>query len=257
MISAVLISYNEGKLLKRCLESIKEFVSEIVVVDLGSTDDSAEVFKQYNVKVVNHSWVPYADPIRNFAIDQAKNDWILMLDPDEQVPSSLKQRLTDLLDSEESKKYTAVNIPFKNIFFDKWIAHTNFWPDKHLRFFKKGSLEWQDRVHLYPKVEGDILQLPAQEQFAVIHQSYKTWGEFVKKQTKYANSEATHRKEVGESFSIYRLTWLPLREFLARFIKHQGYLDGINGVFIVATLMWYHVLVEWFLLTGINKDEIR
>lgn len=253
MISAVLINFNEAALLRRCLSSIKDFVSEIVVIDLGSTDDSQKVFREFGVKALTHSWVPYADPIRNFAIGKARGDWILMLDPDEQLSESLIKRLQLFLSSEESKRYVAVNIPFKNIFFGKWISHTNFWPDKHLRFFKKGSLFWEDQVHKYPQVDGAILELPAQEQYAVIHQSYQTWTEFILKQKKYALSEAKNRKKSGEVFSLFRLSWLPLREFLARFIRHQGYLDGINGLFIVLVLMWYHVQVEWYLFQGEKK----
>lgn len=257
MISAVLINYNEAHVLRRCLKSIKNFVSEIVVIDLGSTDESHQVFREFGVKVFTHSWVPYADPIRNFAISKAKGDWILMLDPDEQLSESLIKRLQLFLLSEESKNNVAVNIPFKNIFFGKWISHTNFWPDKHLRLFKKGFLVWEDQVHKYPRVDGSILELPDQEQYAVIHESYHTWSEFIIKQKKYALSEAKNRKKEGETFSLFRLVWLPLREFLARFIKHKGYLDGINGAFLVIILMWYHILVEWYLVQGVKNEASK
>lgn len=254
MITAVLINFNEATVLRRCLNSIKDLVSEIVVVDLGSTDESSEVFKEFKAKVFQHDWVPYADPIRNFAISKANHPWILMLDPDEKVSSGLKERLQKFIETDESKNFVAINIPFKNIFFGRWIAYTNFWPDKHLRFFKKGFLKWQDQVHTYPKVNGRILDLEPDEKIAVIHESYKTWNQFIFKQIKYAKSEAKYRKKMGENFSVLRFIWLPVREFLARFIKHQGYLDGINGVFLVCVLMWYHLLVEWYLLTGV-KDE--
>lgn len=246
MISAVLITFNEENVLKRCLESIKDFVSEIIIVDLGSKDGSLAVAKEYKAKIFNHPWVPYADPVRNFALEKVTGQWVLMLDPDEVVPKTLQDKLQGLIKSQEP--FAAVNIPFKNIFFGKWISHTNFWPDKHLRFFKAGTVKWQDQVHSYPKVIGKVLELPAEEKYAVLHNSYKSWSEFYKKQKKYALSEAKNRKLAGEGFSIKRLIWLPLREFLARFIKHRGFLDGINGLFLVLVLMWYRVLVEWYLI---------
>lgn len=256
MISVVLINFNEATLLNRCLNSIKKFASEIVVIDLGSTDHSKDVYKEFNVKVVKHDWVPYADPIRNFAINQAKGEWILMLDPDEQVPLSLQNKLQEIINISKQKNVTVVNIPFKNIFFGSWISHTNFWPDKHLRFFKKGAVEWLDRVHAYPVInKGNFVDLPAKVEYAVIHESYKTKMQFIRKQTKYAKIESKNRRESGESFSLKRLIWLPIREFLARFIKHKGYLDGINGIFIVLVLMFYHIQVEWYLLFG-DKNEI-
>jgi hypothetical protein len=122
-------------------------------------------------------------------------------------------------------------------------------------FFRKGMVVWQDQVHLYPQVEGEVLELPAKEDLAIVHKSYQSWQAFISKQRKYAKSEARNRKKTGEDFSIFRLVWLPLREFLARYIKHEGYLDGINGLFLVIILMWYHILVEWYLLIGISDEK--
>jgi glycosyltransferase involved in cell wall biosynthesis len=246
MISAVIISCNEAKELERCLKSIERFVDEIVIVDLHSNDGSEEVFKKFNVKVYPHERVPYADPIRNWAIEKAKSEWVLMLDPDEEVPETLIDRLHQIL-KEEPNKYSAVNIPFKNIFWGHWIAHTNFWPDKHLRIFKKGKLSWQDRVHSYPKVEGQILELPADPKLAIIHYGYNKRLDFFRKQMRYAMIEANNRYKSGAKFSVSRLVWLPVRECLARFIKHQGYKDGIDGLYLVLCLMWYRVMVEVYL----------
>lgn len=248
MVSAVLISFNEAFELERCLRSIQNFADEIVVVDLNSNDETNRVLELFKVNVYKHKRVPYADPIRNWAISKAKGDWILMLDPDEQVPESLINKLKDFIKSDKSQKYNAVNIPFKNIFWGKWISHTNFWPDKHLRFFRKNTLSWQNEIHSYPKVEGLVLELESSVEYAIVHFGYYKRADFFQKQMKYAAIHAESLKKRGRGFSLWRVIWMPLREFLARFIKHQGYLDGFDGLYLVISLMIYQVMVEVNLL---------
>lgn len=244
MISFVVVAYNEREKLQGCLESVKDFVDEIIVVDLGSSDGTAEIAKKYKARVFLKERVLYADPIRNWAISKASCNWVLMLDPDERITESLAKELLRFLGSIESQRYSAINIPRKNIFFGQWITHTNFWADRQIRFFKKASVTWQERVHSYPRVEGEVLDLEAKEDFAMEHYGYKTRKEFIERQLKYAKIEALNRHSAGEGFSIFRLFWLPVREFLVRFVKHKGYKDGMNGFFLVLVLMFYHIKVE-------------
>ncbi len=244
MISVVIVTFNEADKLIRCLKSIKDFVQEIVVVDIGSTDSTEEVLKKFNARVFKHRWVPYADPIRNFALSKASGDWVLMLDPDEVVPVKLKRYLKDFTKIAKDQDLVAINIPFKNVFFGQWIAHTNFWPDKHIRFFKKGRVVWQSQVHSYPQVSGQIWEAPNDSDLAIVHLGYETYQQFIIKQRKYALAAAQNIVSSGGGFSFLNLIWMPTREFLARFIKHQGYKDGKHGVFLVGVLMWYHLLIQ-------------
>lgn len=255
-ISAVIVTYNEAHKLAGCLASIRDFADDIVVVDLGSSDRTDLLLKKYKVRKFTHSLVPYADPIRNFAISKAEKKWVLMLDPDERLTPILATRLKAIMKLKDSD-YVAVNIPFKNIFFGRWISHTNFWPDKHIRFFIKDKVRWQDMVHSYPIIQGKILDLPAEGSLAIEHYGYDNYSQFVKKQMRYAKSDAWNRIYAGERFSIITLIWKPWREFLVRFIKHQGYKDGIYGVMLVLGLMFYQVLVQFKMLYYIRTKERR
>lgn len=247
MISGVIVNLNESAKLESCLEGIKDLVGEIVMVDLGSTDDSFAVAQRYGAKVIKHSHVAYVEEVRDFAISRARGKWVLVLDPDERVQPGLADRLSRVA---AEGNYQAVNIPRKNVFFGQWIKHTNFWPDRHLRFFQKGAVQWPRRIHAYPKVEGRVLALPAVESLALEHQSYDTYGQFIQRQRRYAQVEARNNLDAG--VSLWRqLLWRPPREFLVRFIKYQGYLDGTNGVYLVFALVWYQLLV------GLKMWEMR
>ncbi len=241
MISAVYVTFNETEKIRRSIASLGDFAQEIIVLDLGSSDGIENIKEDRRVQLFSHPGVQYVEKVRNLSIHKAKGDWILVLDPDEQISKALGEELMKI-----SKKegFDAVNIPRKNIFFGSWISHTNFWPDRHIRFFKRNKIDWPDKIHTYPKVEGKILTLLADPNCALIHYGYDTRKQFIERQLRYAKAEAQNRLNEGKEFSIFNLVWMPLREFLARYIKHQEYLDGFNGIFIVLVLMWYQTLIQ-------------
>ncbi len=240
MISVVLINFNEASKLERCFESLAGFADEIVVLDIGSSDQSMDVCKKYGARVFKHDFVPYVEKVRNYAISKTTGDWILVLDPDETVPDKLKDELRQI---SAEDKYAAVNIPRKNIFFGKWIAHTNWWPDRHVRFFKKGKVSWSNKIHQYPEVSGPILTLEAREELAIAHFGYDTVSEFINRQNRYSVIEAENLYSEGISFSWDMFFWKPLREFLVRFLRHGGFLDGFYGFALTVLIMVYQLEV--------------
>lgn len=240
MISAVLVNLNEAEKLERCLTSLSGFADEIVVLDLGSSDNSKIVSKKYKAKLFFHEYVPYVEKVRNFVVSKAEGDWILVLDPDEVLSLTLGKKLKAIV---SEGKYEAVNIPRKNIFFGHWIAHSNWWPDRHVRFFKRGSLIWSDKVHQYPKVTGKLLNLEAREDLAIEHFGYDSIPQFLERQNRYSTVEAENLFSSGTRFSWFNFIWMPLREFLVRFIRHSGFLDGFYGFALVILMMIYNLEV--------------
>lgn len=242
MISAVLVTYNEAQALKRCLHSIVGFADELVIVDLGSTDDTLKVAKQFRCRVISHPFVPYVELVRNFAIEQCTGNWILVLDPDEQLSRSLKSFLARYA---TQHRHGVLNIPRKNIFFNTWIRHTNFWPDCQIRFFSAGTVHWENAIHSYPTTTVQPMTLPFSPRYAIIHHGYTSITDFYDRQNRYSTIRAQQRFEAGERFSWWSLCARPFRELLLRGIKHQGYLDAKHGLFLVTGLMLYHIAVEW------------
>lgn len=240
MISVAIVNFNEAVKLEKCLNSVKDFAVEIVVVDLGSEDESEKICKKFGAKIFAHRKEPFVELVRDFSISKVTGDWILVLDPDEEISESLKKRLKEIV---RENNYDAVNIPRKNIFFGKWIAHTNWWPDKHIRFFKKGKVKWSEKIHSYPKVEGKVLNLEANPELAIIHFGYDNLSQFLERQNRYSEIEAEQLYKSGIHFSWGKFLWWPTREFLVRLIKHQGYLDGIYGISLVFLIMVYKMII--------------
>ena len=238
MISTVIVTFNEEKKLVNCLMSVKDFSDEIVIVDLGSTDHTLDIAKKYQAKIFHHHWVDYVEKVRNFAISKTSGEWILILDPDEIITDKLKIKLKEVT---KLKDYSAVNIPRKNIFFGRWIAHTNWWPDRHIRFFKKGKVKWLEKIHSYPEVDGKLIDLPADPELAIIHFGYDNLSQFLERQNRYSTIEAEQRFRSGERFFWPNLFWKPSREFLVRFIKHAAFLDGFYGLALTFLMMIYQL----------------
>ena len=240
MISAVIVTYNEGQSLKDCLESIRKEVDEIVIVDLGSEDKTLEVAKDFRAKIFTHKRVNYVEKIRDFAVSKTKGDYVLVLDSDERMTSTLWEKLKEV---KSKNKYDAVNIPRKNIFFGRKISYTNWWPDQQIRFFKKGAVSWGSKIHSYPKVKGKIYNLDATSDYAIIHYGYKTVSEFMDRQNRYCEIEAKNLYDEGIRFSWFAFFWKPLREFLVRYVRHAGFLDGFYGFMLSVLMMIYQLEV--------------
>lgn len=250
-ISAVIVNFNQDKKLALCLKSIKDFAQEIIVLDLGSEDKSLEVCKKYGAKIIEHEFVPYVEKVRNFAVFEAQSEWVLVLDPDEVLGEKLKNKLKEIA---SERNFEAVNIPRKNIFFGKWISHTNWWPDKHVRFFRKGQVKWSENIHEYPHSKGKVLELPAKADFAIEHFGYDSISEFIQRQNRYSQIQAQDLYSKGIRFSWFNFFLLPFREFVVRFVRHAGFLDGFYGFALTILMMIYQLNVA-IKLWEMGKEE--
>ncbi|MBI3103827.1 glycosyltransferase family 2 protein [Candidatus Daviesbacteria bacterium] len=241
MISTVVVTFNEAGLLKDCLASVVQESDEIVILDLGSEDDTLKIAKSLQAKIFTHARVEYVEGVRDFAVAKAKGDWILVLDPDERMTPNLWKKLKEIISDD---KYVAVKIPRKNIFFGHWIAHTNWWPDQHVRFFKKGKVSWLPKIHLYPKVDGQVLELSATEDLAMVHYGYQSVNQFINRQSRYATIKAQNLYDEGMRFSWVSFFGNPVREFLVRYIRHLGFLDHFYGFALTYLMMVYQIEVQ-------------
>ena len=239
VISAVLTVRNEEKKIAECLESVK-WTDEIIVVDDESTDKTVQIAKKYTKNVFEHKSVGYVEPVRNFAISKAKGEWVLILDADERVPDSLARKLLEIAQLETNAEVVA--IPRKNIIFAKWMQHTGWWPDYHIRFFKKGKLKMPKGIHQKPEVHGETLHLEAKEEYSITHLHYDTISEFVLRMNRYTDIEAKEFLESGEEFLWTDIFSKPFNEFLSRFFARSGYKDGLHGL-VLAFLQAVSMLV--------------
>ncbi|RLC34166.1 hypothetical protein DRH14_03555 [Candidatus Shapirobacteria bacterium] len=227
LISAVINTRNEAKDLKKCLKSIKNFVDEMVVVDMKSTDDSIEVAKSFGARVFSHRHLNCVEPARNFAISKARGKWILLLDPDEYLTRHLKKELIKIT---KRSDVDFVRMPRKNMIFGKWMRHSGSWPDYLIRFFKKGAIKWQKEIHSQPQYAGNGITILDSEQLAIRHNNYPTISSYLYRMLRYTKVQAQELQSNDYKLKLSDFILKPTQEFNSRFFAAQGYKDGIHGL---------------------------
>ena len=98
-LSLCMITKNEENNLSRCLDCIKEFVDEIIIVDTGSTDKTVEIAKSYGAHIYHYDWNNDFSKARNVSLQKATKDWILVLDADEVLPYEEGLKLKNIINT--------------------------------------------------------------------------------------------------------------------------------------------------------------
>ncbi len=260
-ISVVINTLNEEKNIVRAIKSVN-WVDEIVVCDMYSEDKTVELAKKLGAKVCFHKKTNYVEPARNFAISKATSDWILVLDADEEIPNTLAKRLKAI--AAKMRQINFVEIPRKNLIFGKWMKASMWWPDLNIRFFKKGSVTWSDKIHIPPKTQGEGIKLEVKEEWAIIHHNYDNLSQYIDRMNRYTTIQAKELVTDGYKFNWLDLINKPLSEFLSRYFANKGFEDGLHGLalsflqafsFLVMYLKVWEI--EKFKETNISLDEIK
>lgn len=229
-ISVVINTRNEEKLLPTALVSVRGLADEVVVVDMESSDASVEVAKKHGAVVIPHKFVSYVEPVRNFAVSKAKGPWILILDPDEEIPPTLAKKLIEIATKSKADDISFYRIARKNVLFGKWIKSSRWWPDHLIRFFLKGSVAWTEIIHGVPLTQGKGHDLEAKEDLAIIHHHYDSLNKYLAWSDRYAEVRLKTLLENGYKFSWFDFLRKPSGEFLSRYFFGQGYKDGAHGL---------------------------
>lgn len=225
-ISVVINTFNEEQHIERALNSVK-WADEVVVCDMHSDDKTVQIAKRQGAKVIYHERLGYVEPARNRAIKEATGDWLLILDADEAVEPDLAEKLKSIAATDQAD---FVEIPRQNWIFGKWIKQSFWWPDYHIRFYKKGMVTWQDEIHSKPLTKGRKLTLEAVTGLSLNHLHYQNVEQFINRMNRYTSIQAADLDKTGYKFDWTDLISKPLSEFLSRFFAHRGYLDGAHGL---------------------------
>lgn len=231
-ISVVINTRNEERFLPGALRSVKNIAQEIILVDMESSDGTIGVAESFGAKVFTHKPVSYVEPVRNFSIQKATGPWILILDPDEEIPPALARELLRLSKLQAAKDPSFYRLPRQNIIFNKWITGARWWPDFNIRFFKKGSVTWTEIIHGVPLTTGIGRDLAPDKDHAIIHHHYDSIEKFILWSNRYADARAGSLEKSDYQFSWPDLIRKPVGEFLSRFFFGEGYKDGVHGLAI-------------------------
>jgi glycosyltransferase involved in cell wall biosynthesis len=238
-ISAVLITKNEERNIKRCLDTLK-WVDEVVVVDGRSTDRTRQIAESFGAKVVEHAFQGDFGMERNIGNENATGDWILALDADEAIPEKTREEIVSIL--ENGSEFDAYNVPRLQYFLGKALIHGGRY-HSIVNFFRKGKARFEGKVHHLVLVDGKVGRLER----PIEHYPFNSVSEFIHKQDRYTDYEAQELfekfKEKRLSEVRYNLILKPLKLFFKSYVKKKGFKDGPVGLIFCVLFSWRHFLI--------------
>ncbi len=150
-ISVCLITLNEEHNLPRALASLAGIADEIIIVDAGSTDRTPEIAQEQGATLFSRPWTNYAEQ-KNFAAEQAANEWVFSMDADEELSSLLH---TSLLDWKKRKPEHAVyEVARKTWYLGAWIKHSGWYPDFQRRLYRRDAAQFSGIIHESLRFDG-------------------------------------------------------------------------------------------------------
>jgi glycosyltransferase involved in cell wall biosynthesis len=231
MLSAVVLTRNEEKNIERCLRSV-QFADEIVVVDAFSEDVTAHLAGGLGARVVQREWPGFSEQ-REFAIEQARGDWILMIDADEEVSEALAAEIQNVLARKSGE--VGFRIPRKNQFLGKWIDHGPWSSDFQTRLFEKGRAQIARRpVHEGVHIDGTLGTL----RNPLNHYTHQTLVESIDRLNRYTSLEATERVS-RRTIRVFDIVVPPVGVFLRYYVVGGCWKAGMHGFLLAATTAMY------------------
>jgi glycosyltransferase involved in cell wall biosynthesis len=237
-LSGCVIAMNEEAHIEECLRSLA-FCDEVVVVDSHSKDRTRELAAALGVRVIEHDWEGHIGQ-KNFAVDQAANDWVLCVDADERVTPELASAVKRTLESEPACQ--GYEVGRRNVYLGAWIKHGGWYPDSKVRLFDRRRARWGGvNPHDHVQVQGKTGNLGAD----LIHLSYRDLSHHLTKAIDFFSTVSAREKLArGQRFVTLQLLFGPPLKFAKMFFLRLGFLDGWRG-FIVAVLGAFFVFLKY------------
>lgn len=221
-LSAVIITRDAATQLLPCLEALG-FCDEILVVDSGSADGTVELARRHGARVIETHWRGFG-PQKQYAVEQAANDWVLCIDADERVSGLLRDAMVAVL---PAPTFAAYRFARCNRFMGRYLRHGEGYPDWSLRLFDRRQAHWSaDAVHERVVTDGPVGTLAGD----LYHDSAESLESYLAKQNRYSTLAASAALTAGKRSSVARLLLSPLLRFIKFYVLRAGFLDGVPGL---------------------------
>jgi glycosyltransferase involved in cell wall biosynthesis len=234
-ITATIITLNEERNIARAIESLR-CCDEILIVDSGSIDRTIELAQNLGVRVIEAGWLGYAAQ-KNWAAEQAANDWILSLDADEALSEALEAEIWSL--KKAGPKHDAYTMPRLARYLGKWILHSGWYPDRKVRLYHRAKAKWiGEFVHESVQASGRVGHL----QSNILHFTCDSLSEHLKTLDRYTTLAAQEIASRRIKAPLHRLIVDPPWTFLKTYVVQRGFLDGFEGLVIAYMAAFYTFL---------------
>jgi glycosyltransferase involved in cell wall biosynthesis len=249
-VSAIITTFNEEQNIAECIESLL-WCDEILVVDSFSTDRTPEIARRFDkVRFYQRTYFGSASQ-KNWAMDQVKNDWILIFDADERCTPELQQELQALLAG--GPKHEAYTIHRRVWFLGKVIRYSGWQNDRVVRLVRTGSARYPNRrVHADMITRGPAPILRS----SMEHFMTDSFDDYVKRIQKYSFWGASQSWREGKKSGPMEVFGRSVWRFLRTYVFQLGVLDGMHGL-VFCMLQAYGTYMKYALLWGWHVNAAR
>ena len=248
-VSVTVITLNEATNIEACLASVA-WADEVLVIDCGSQDGTADLARAKGARVINRDWPGYSAQ-KNFAAGEARHDWILSVDADERVTPALADEVRAVV--ARDPREAGFRIPRVTWHLSRWIRTTDWYPDFQLRLYHRHRASWALRaVHESVKADGDVGELSNDLQ----HFAYRDVGHHHATMERYTTLAAREMYDQGRRAGIMDVTLHPLGAFIRNYLLRRGFTDGTAG-FIISAMNAYYVFLKFAKLWALDHPTAR
>ncbi|MCH2171543.1 glycosyltransferase family 2 protein [Myxococcota bacterium] len=247
-LSACVITYNEADRIGACLQSMAA-CDELLVVDSHSTDETREIASAHGARVIERDWPGYGKQ-KQFAITQARHNWVLCLDADERLSSDLAneieaQRLAGF------RTASGYDFPRHSRYLGRWIQYGSWMPDHQLRLFDRRRGHWSN-ANLHERVL--LSTSPTRLKGRLLHDPYRDLDEHIATIQRYTTLGANDLHRCGRPFHLRDLVLRPIWRFLRSYLLDRGFLDGWRGL-LLASFAAHYAFLKYAKLWQLMQTE--
>jgi glycosyltransferase involved in cell wall biosynthesis len=251
-ISACIVCRNEADRIGPCLESVA-WVDEVLVMDLSSTDGSADLARSRGARVITRTPHPIVEPLRNEIAAVARGDWILALDPDERVSPGLATALRELVDRPD---LDAVVIPRMNYDLGYPPSAPGQRYEPQLRLYRRAAVQWPTMPNTLPVVPRERKHvLPSRDDLVLVHDRSRNIPEVLDRVLRYAPVQAQSMIDQGQVFTARAMLKALWSQVDKEFFAGRAWRDGVPGMLRAGILVAFkfYVWAAFWQLSGARR----
>jgi glycosyltransferase involved in cell wall biosynthesis len=231
-LSVYMITFNNGGTIERALQSVAGWVDDLVVVDSHSIDGAPEIMEKYTDRIYQLDTTDMREKYQ-YAQDLCKNSWVLFIDADEWLTPEMKEEVGRTIT--EKTPYDGFIVNRRNMYLGREIKHGGWYPDREIRLYRKEAGRWEGGIHAKVHVTGPVGTLKNR----YMHTPYMDTAHQIRTIDRYSAAFADDLYGSGRRFHLFNMLLRPIYRFFRDYIFKKGFLDGIPGLIIVASTMYY------------------
>lgn len=246
-ISAVVVTFNEERYLKKCLESIS-FCQEIIVFDLGSTDESINISNKYATKVIHHDRVPFVEIIHANLKNLTEFDWLLLIDPDEVLDNNLQLNILNNFHlHQDNQELGIIRVNWVFYLKERKLNGTT-WGGISTRplIYHQKRVSFLPLVHFGKRLKDNSTEivLTSNDKEVIHHYWMSSYSQLIKKHLRYLKHEGKAQYNLGKRTSRKHIVKNIYLSFIFSFWSKKGFKDGFRGFLLSIFWCFYSTIRE-------------